>query len=74
MGRGGQWYPASLHGVGCASAESCTMSRSLSHGQPSQAREQDVHKHGGVGQQGVLRNYTYLVLLLLLLSQEAGSG
>ena len=28
----GQWYPERLHGGGCASAESCKGSRSLSHG------------------------------------------
>lgn len=31
-------------------AESCTMSRSLSHGHHSQAREQAVQEHGGVGE------------------------
>lgn len=46
-------------GEGCASAESCKVSRSPSHGQRSQAREQDVHKHGGVRKQGMFRNGKY---------------
>lgn len=41
-------------------AESCRMSRSLSHGQPAQAKEQDVHKHGGGRKPGVFRDFKYL--------------
>lgn len=42
-----------------ASAESCKMSRSLSRGKHCQAREQDVHKHGGVRKRSMFRNYKY---------------
>lgn len=58
-GGGGRWYPGKLHGGACAFVESCEMSRGLSHGEHCQAREQDVHKHGGVRKQGMFRNYKY---------------
>lgn len=44
---------------GCAFTECCKMCRSLSHGHHSQAKESDVHKHGGVRKQGIFRNGKY---------------
>lgn len=72
-GREQGWFPERVHRRGCASAECCKMSRSLSHGQHSQAREQDVHKHGGVRKQAAFRT-TNTSVLPPVKSRERGSS
>lgn len=53
-------------------AESCEMSRNLSHGLHSQATERDVHEQGGVRKPGMLGTSDTSVSLPVM-SQEGSS-